>query len=261
MDQEIIDALKKLGLSTYEAKTYLALNSIITGTAVEIAKEAGIPRSKAYDVLKTLNEKRFIEITKEKPLKYTVIPPKIAFVEHKKELINQLNKTEEQLTEIYEKEISQIKAPVWLIPTEEKINAKEIDLIKNARTKINMRIGFITENELNLLIKTFRSIPDIKIKILATKECTIGDEKVNLIEIFQKAKIKNLEIKPLNLPFVRLIIKDKKEMFHIYAKQDPKLKTPITNSFMGVWNRYEEVSENYDERFEKQFNKNKLLIK
>lgn len=259
MDYELINALKKFNLSTYEAKAYITLNSIISGTAVEISRESDIPRSKVYDVLKNLKKKKFIEIKEGKPLTYEVIPPRIAFTEHKKELINTLNRNEEKLIEIYEKEISQIQAPVWLIPTQEKITSKETDLIKNARRKINMRIGFITEDEFEILIKTFKKLRnDIQIQILATKESYINGEKINLIEKFKKEKITNLEIKPANLPFVKLIIKDKKEMFHIYAKQDPKLKTPIPNSYMGVWNRYEEVCENYDERFEKQFNKKNM---
>ncbi len=254
MNQELINTLKKLDLTTYEAKAYLTLNSIITGTAIEISKKSQIPRAKIYDTLKTLNKKNFIEIKQEKPLKYTVIPPKIAFTQHKQELIKTLSKTEEKLIEIHEKKISQIQAPVWLIPTEEKITNKEIELIKSAKTKINMRIGFLTENELELLIKTFKKTKQhVKIKILANKEIYTNKEKINIIQELQSAKIKNLKIQETNLPFVKLIIKDKKEMFHIYAKQDFELKTPIIDSLMGVWNLYEEVTENYDERFEKQF--------
>ena len=262
MDRELINTLKKFNLSTYEAKAYITLNSILSGTAVEISQESGIPRSKVYDVLKNLKNKNFIEIKEGKPLKYEVISPKIAFTEHKKELINTLNRNEEKLIEIYEKKISQIQAPVWLIPTQEKIKSKEIDLIKNARTKINMRIGFITDDEFETLIKTFKKLrSNVEIKILATKECYINGEKIDLIKKFEKERIFNLKIKPANLPFVKLIIKDEKEMFHIYAKQDSKLKTPIKSTYMGVWNRYEEVCENYDERFEKQFNKTKEMKK
>lgn len=256
MDKDLIKSVKKLGLSTYESKVYLALNKLILGTAEEISKEADIPKSKSYDVLKSLNRKDLIKINGGKPIIYEIIPPKEGFKNHRIALIEELYQCEEKLNAIYEKKVSEVQAPVWLISKEEKIIEKEMDLIKNAKDSIYMRVGFLTKGELNQLIKSFRKTKShIKIKILTTDECIVNGEKINIIEEFKRARIKNLKIKKIDIPFVKLIIKDSKEMFHIYAKQDENTKEAIPGTLMGILNRYEEASKNYYDRFEKQFNK------
>lgn len=169
MNEDLIKTLKKFELSKYESKVYIALTSIIRGTAAEISKEANIPRPKSYEVLKNLERKNFIEIKDNKPIIYKVIPPKKVFKEHKKTINEGTRSNRKKLEEIYEDKVSQVQAPIWLIPTEDKIIEKEIELIKSDKKTINMRIGFITSNELENLIKVLKSKrKSVKIKILTT---------------------------------------------------------------------------------------------
>lgn len=61
MDIDLVDIIKKFDLSTYESKVYITLNSLISGTAEEIAREANIPKSKSYEVLKNLSKKNLLK--------------------------------------------------------------------------------------------------------------------------------------------------------------------------------------------------------
>ena len=67
---KIVESLEKLGLSQYEIKAFLALIMLGVGSADVIAKNAKIPRTSAYKVLDSLEQKGFIISSEGRPKMY-----------------------------------------------------------------------------------------------------------------------------------------------------------------------------------------------
>ena len=179
--ENLIDSLKNLGLSRYEAKAYIWLTKIITGNADEIAEISDLPRSRVYDILNGLEKKGFVSIQRQRPLKYEAVEPNVIFKKEKEELISELNKTEQKLEEYYTNQISEIQAPVWLIHYPENIIEKEMSLIKKAEKSLTMRIGFLLPGEGELMVKVMNNLSkNVKIRILANPECCVDDEKIDI---------------------------------------------------------------------------------
>ena len=250
--EENISTLKGIGLTMYEAQAYTTLTSLISATADEISQNSGIPRSKIYDVLKKLNEKQYIEIEDGRPLTYNVKSPVEVLTREKEKLNSQIDDTITRLTNIYENGMNQVQAPIWRIYGVEKIIAQEKEIIKRAKTSINMRIGFLFEGEGETLVKTLKNRPDLKINILASSTCYINNEQVDIIKLFQE---NNINIKKADIPFVKLIISDSKEMMHTYTKFSEDKREVIPETAIGIWNKYEDIARNYDERFMNQLRK------
>ncbi|MGN0093669.1 MAG: TrmB family transcriptional regulator [Methanobrevibacter sp.] len=254
-DEKIIESLRLLGLTRYEALAYYNLNSMVEAKAIEISEKSEIPRTKIYSVLRRLDEKGFIETEKGHPNIYKSIPPSLIFKEEKNKLINQLNATEMELTYNHENQIAKTQAPMWLIRGEEKIINKEIEIIKKAQKTINMRIGFLYKNELeplkNALNNEVRN--NIEVNILVSNDLYENNKKVDIEKILNNEKIR---IYKSDIPSVKMMIRDGKEMFHIYSKFKEKY-IPVKNTSIGMWNQYEDICENYDKRFYKTIEKSK----
>ena len=260
--ESIIESLETFGLTRYEAKAYIGMTNLISGKAEDIAKASEIPRSKIYNTLKELDKKGFITITHTRPLLYQVVPPSEIFKRKKEELIRELESSEEKLDEIYNDNISEIQAPVWLIKTSENIINKEIEIVKRAKKSINMRIGFMLEGEGEALIKAFKELPrGVKIRILSTPECYINGEKLEIIKMFEEANLDNLEILETDIKFVKIVIRDGKELFRTIVKFTGEEKSVLPETSVGVQNRYEDICNNFDERFLNQFNEIKAKKK
>lgn len=59
---EAIDALKCLGLPSYEAKVFVGLQRIRRGSARDVDRVAHMPRSQIYGAAETLEERGVIDI-------------------------------------------------------------------------------------------------------------------------------------------------------------------------------------------------------
>lgn len=249
-----VHLLKGIGLTMYEAQAYVTLTSLISATAVEVSEKSSIPRSKIYDVLKKLNEKNFIEIEDGRPLIYTVKSPVEVLTRQKEKINQEIEDSITRLTNTYENGISQVQAPIWRIYGVEKIIDKEVEIIKRAKTSVNMRIGFLFEGEAEALIKAFKK-RNLEVNILASPTCYVNNEAIDTIEIFRDADI---NIKRADVPFVKVLISDSKEMMHTYTKFSEDKREVIPETAIGIWNKYEDVARNYDERFMNQLSKIKM---
>ena len=67
--------LQEMGLSEYEAATYIGLLRGGTSTAKEVADYADVPQSRVYDVLDTLNSKGFVMMQEGRPKKFGPVDP------------------------------------------------------------------------------------------------------------------------------------------------------------------------------------------
>ena len=249
---ENISTLKGIGLTMYEAQAYVTLTSLIQATADEVSKSSGIPRSKIYDVLKKLSEKDFIEIEDGRPLTYVVKSPVEVLRREKEKIDSQIEDVIVRLTNIYENGMSQVQAPIWRIYGVEKIINQELEIIQRAKNTINMRIGFLFEGEGEALIKAFKKRRNLKVNILASPTCYINNEEINIIKMF---KDQNINIQKADIPFVKVLISDSKEMMHTYTKFSQDKREVIPETAIGIWNKYEDVARNYDERFVNQLEK------
>ena len=250
-----VHLLKGLGLTMYEAQAYVTLTSLISATAVEVSEKSGIPRSKIYDVLKKLNEKNFIEIEDGRPLTYNVKSPVEVLSREKEKITSKIDDGISRMTNIYENGMSQVQAPIWRIYGVEKIINQEVEIIKRSKNSINMRIGFLFENEAEALIKAFRNNKKLTVNILASPTCYVNNEEVNIIKTFKDA---NINIQKADIPFVKVLISDSKEMMHTYTKFSQNKREVIPETAIGIWNKYEDVARNYDERFLNQLEKMKI---
>lgn len=249
-----ITILKGIGLTLYEAEAYVTLTSLISSTATEIAEKSGIPRSKIYDVLKGLSKKNFIEVEDGRPQTYHVKSPVEVLGREKDRIDAEIDDTITRLTNIYENGMSQVQAPIWRIYGVEKIISQEVEIINRAKTSINMRIGFLFEGEGKALIKAFKNRPSLKVNILASPTCYINDKEIDIIKLFKDADI---NIQKADIPFVKVMISDSKEMMHTYTKFTEDNRNVIPETAIGIWNKYEDVAKNYDERFVNQLKKMK----
>lgn len=99
--EEFLSKLRRyFGLNLYEARIWTALLSRGVSTAGELSDIGNVPRSRAYDVLESLEKKGFVIMKLGKPIKYITVEPKEVIERVKKLIQNQAEENIDKLKEL-----------------------------------------------------------------------------------------------------------------------------------------------------------------
>lgn len=237
------DFLSKLrryfGLNLYEVRIWTALLSRGVSTAGELSDIANVPRSRAYDILESLEKKGFVIMKIGKPIKYLAVPPKEVLERVKKNIKKQ---SEEKITRLEGLKENDVLDELNSLHTQGIDLVEPSDLSGSLKGRHNLYNHFelvirsaektvtIVTTEQGLIRKidslkpVFEQIKKrgVKIRILAplTKE-----NKKAVEDLKGLAEIKNTKTK------ARFIVVDSKEI--IFMIMDDKDVHP--NYDVGIW--------------------------
>ncbi|HJX06232.1 MAG TPA: helix-turn-helix domain-containing protein [Candidatus Nanoarchaeia archaeon] len=183
VQESFLKKIKDFGLNSYEAKIWTALLSRGVSTAGELSDIAGVPRSRSYDILESLEKKGFIVMKLGKPIKYIAIPPEEVVERVKKGVDIQ---AQEQIKILDQLRGSDILKELVSLHTQgiEPINPADLSGVIKGRTQVY--------NHLNTMIKNAS-----KSVVLMTSEDGLIRKHKHLGKTLRKASEKGVKIKIL----------------------------------------------------------------
>ena len=181
--ESVVKKIRQVGLTEYEAKTYLALLNTHLSTATQASEKSGVPRTKIYSVLEALKNKGWVRVYSGVPLLFKAVTPRAVFEKVKGDLERFLESVQTTLKE----EVNDMK---------EKFVIKRFDIgleglkqeIRKAKT---VEINNATAGFVKKVSNAFR--PDALIKVLMFP----GEAK--------PGKMQNMELKEAEVAIVTII--------------------------------------------------------
>jgi|SRR3989344_5476830 len=145
IDNGFHEKLKLFGLNSYQAKLWTALLSRGVATAGELSDISNVPRSRAYDVLESLEKKGIIVMKIGKPIKYIAVPPNEVVKRVQSKLKVEADNQSKLLDEMKN---SDIMSELQVLHTHgiEKIDPTEMTASLRGRTNIYDHISSALEN-------------------------------------------------------------------------------------------------------------------
>lgn len=99
-DEFLVKLRQFFGLNLYEVRIWTALLSRGKSTAGELSEIGDVPRSRAYDVLESLEKKGFVVMKVGKPIQYLAVEPKEVVERLKKTVKEDADKSIQKLKEL-----------------------------------------------------------------------------------------------------------------------------------------------------------------
>ena len=241
--QELRERFK---LNIYEIKIWTSLLSKGIAAASELAEISGVPRSRCYDVLESLEKKGFIIMKIGKPMKYIAVQPEAVMDRVKKRLeedAEQQMQTVENLadTDIF-KELELLhKTGI------KRINVEDITDSVNGRSNVNKFLkDMLLRAKKSATVVTNEDGIKHKVKVLRKVKDNLSKKKVK-IKFYTNANVKvdlsGVEVSDTKHD-ARFASIDNEEIFFVMAGKDPEFDS-------GVWIKSPHFVDTLNNLFEK----------
>ncbi|WP_456468774.1 TrmB family transcriptional regulator [Archaeoglobus sp.] len=229
----VVEALKKLGFREYEARIYATLAVKGEATASEIHKISGVPRTKVYEVLKSLESKGFVETIKSSPASFRVIDPEKVLEDYKQDFVSAVNTVVEAFKDMkYEQHMQH---PVWCVRGSAGVRNRAKAIVQGsnelivitARRDLVDRIMAIKRDKTKVVIVTDDSsrFRDLDAEVMEIRR--------DFASIFEETVIDEVKYK-----FEILLISDGYESFGVYRTGDDivgvSIKLPLIILFQKM---------------------------
>ena len=190
MSEKLLSALRSLGLTDYQARTYVALVRHGELDARELSRLSGVPYSKIYGVLEALRKRGWVGVKQGRPKLYYPKPPaealraELARVEA--ELRDLAELVLEELQPLYERSRARERPDIWIIRGREAVLSKIREVLARASSEVLMAIPSSAGWLLGLLKPSIAHLrfSGLRVRMLASEglEDELGDLK-GLVEV------------------------------------------------------------------------------
>ena len=156
IQEEAIEILQQLGLKEYEAKCFVGLSRLSSGTAKDLSEITDVPRTRVYDAIRVLEAQGLVEVQHSSPQRFRAVPLEEAtetLRDHFDSRIGALNEAIRSLDQAQIDDDSMIHE-VWGLSGNKAIANRTEQLINEADQEVVLVVGdeqFLTEELVNHL--------------------------------------------------------------------------------------------------------------
>lgn len=172
-------AMESLGLTGYEIKAYLSLVETGSASASDISKKSGVPYSKIYEVLNSLEEKGWAESDRSRPQKFFPRSPQTGLEAMKMRIESDIKDNESlilrELMPVYEKRGIREKPEIWVVRGIYNIAAKVSEIIQTCQQELLIAIPKVAEDIARPVQPMLRMLHErgVKIAVLVSEQTSV----------------------------------------------------------------------------------------
>jgi sugar-specific transcriptional regulator TrmB len=149
--EEAIEVLQLLGLKEYEARCFVGLSQVETGTAKRLSEMTEVPRTRVYDAIRVLEAQGLVEIQHSSPQKFRAVPLDEATETLRDQYEDRVERLHDALesVEIVDEDSDEPVQQVWAMSGNGGIENRAEELIESATEEVVLVIGdesLLTEN-------------------------------------------------------------------------------------------------------------------
>lgn len=187
-------SLDKIGLTSYEIRTFTALLKAGEITASELSQKSGVPYSKIYEVLGTLEEKGWAGSDDSRPTKYFAKSPATALDTTKQKKEQEFKENQNiilnELIPLYEKSGTSERPDIWVLSGTVNIASKVLEMVELCKNEVLIAIPKASEDLVKQALPKLRLLHDKGVDVTILTSDNLDKESLKAITRVAKVKVK-----------------------------------------------------------------------
>jgi len=128
--------LTALGLSTYAARTFVALVSLGEGTAEGVSEVADVPRTRVYDAAEELRERGLVDVKQANPKRFWAISTETAGRHFQQEYDHRVTSLTDALETLATSDRTSEQRGVWTVTGRDTVTERVVDFVSAADDEV-----------------------------------------------------------------------------------------------------------------------------
>ena len=187
-------ALEKIGLTSYEIRTFSSLLKAGELTASDLSQKSGVPYSKIYEVLGTLEEKGWIGSDDSRPTKYFAKSPATGIETTKQKMESEFKENQNvilnELVPLYEQSGTSEKPDIWVLSGKVNIAAKILEMVETCRNEVLIALPEAGEELVKQALPKLRLLHDKGVEITVLTSDKMNKESLKAVSRVADVKVK-----------------------------------------------------------------------
>ncbi len=222
-------ALEKIGLTSYEIRTFSSLLKTGELTASDLSQKSGVPYSKIYEVLGILEEKGWIGSDDSRPTKYFAKSPATGIETTKQKMESDFKENQNvilnELVPLYEQSGTSEKPDIWVLSGKVNIAAKILEMVETCRNEVLIALPEAGEELVKQALPKLRLLHDKGVEITV-----LTSDKMNKDSLKAVSRVADVKVK--EGMFGGGIISDKR---YVVILLGPEMGTVDAAETVAIW--------------------------
>ncbi|WP_436908945.1 TrmB family transcriptional regulator [Halosimplex marinum] len=181
-----VDTLTELGLSTYAARTFVALVELGEGTAQDVSEVADVPRTRVYDAATELRDRGLVDVRQSKPKRFWPVSAATGARHFERYYRHRVERLTEALDAVEPVDRADEQRGVWTVTGRETVTERVLELLDEAEEEIVFMTveSLLTDDVVDRLAAASDRGVSIRVSGLSASVETVLGERVSGIDTF-----------------------------------------------------------------------------
>jgi sugar-specific transcriptional regulator TrmB len=137
------EVLQQLGLREYEAKCFVGLTRLSSGTAKQLGEITDVPRTRVYDAIRVLEAEGLVEVQHSSPKRFRAVPLSEATTTLRGQYEDRIERLAGALANVeqVDEEDERITQEVWALSSADAVTNRTRELVRGATDEVVLVVG------------------------------------------------------------------------------------------------------------------------